>query len=69
MPEDSRRTFDSKDAPHSRLFIIAPKSLNEDDFRKAFEPFGKIEDIFVVKDRATGGNKGNFNDRSESFCC
>lgn len=59
MPEDGRRNFDSKEAPHSRLFIIGPKHLGEDDFRKAFDSFGKIEDIFVVKDRVTGDNKGN----------
>ncbi|KAJ8942354.1 hypothetical protein NQ314_010083 [Rhamnusium bicolor] len=48
----------SDDPPNSRLFIIAPKTLNEDDFRKAFEEFGNIEEIWVVKDRQTGDNKG-----------
>lgn len=48
------------DPPNSRLFVICHKSLEEDDLRKAFEKFGKIEDIWVVKDRNTGENKGNF---------
>lgn len=47
------------DPPNSRLFVICHKSLEEDDIRKAFEKFGKIEDIWVVKDRSTGENKGN----------
>ncbi|XP_054001559.1 RNA-binding protein 45 [Hylaeus anthracinus] len=46
------------DPPNSRLFVICHKSLEEDDLRKAFEKFGKIEDIWVVKDRNTGENKG-----------
>ncbi|KAJ8952485.1 hypothetical protein NQ318_003280 [Aromia moschata] len=48
----------SDDPPNSRLFIIGPKTLNEEDFRKAFEDFGTIEEIWVVKDRTTGENKG-----------
>lgn len=32
--------------------------MEEEDLRKAFEKFGKIEDIWVVKDRNTGENKG-----------
>ncbi|XP_058800716.1 RNA-binding protein 45 isoform X2 [Phymastichus coffea] len=46
------------DPPNSRLFVICHKSLEEDDLKKAFEKFGKIEDIWVVKDRTTGDNKG-----------
>ncbi|XP_008556450.1 RNA-binding protein 45 [Microplitis demolitor] len=46
------------DPPNSRLFVICHKSLEEDDLRKAFDKFGKIEDIWVVKDRNTGENKG-----------
>lgn len=49
------------DPPNSRLFVICHKSLEEDDLRKAFEKFGKIEDIWVVKDRNTGENKGNIS--------
>lgn len=49
----------SDDPPNSRLFIVGPKTLVEEDFRKAFEEFGNIEEIWVVKDRNTGENKGN----------
>lgn len=47
------------DPPNSRLFIICSKQLTEDDFRKEFSKFGKIEELWVVKDRATGERKGN----------
>ncbi|CAH1988318.1 unnamed protein product [Acanthoscelides obtectus] len=48
----------SKDSPpHSRLFIIHPKHLTADDFRKHFEPFGTIEDLYVVRERG-GDPKG-----------
>ncbi|XP_043461425.1 RNA-binding protein 45 [Leptopilina heterotoma] len=60
------------DPPNSRLFVICHKSLEEDDLRKAFEKFGKIEDIWVVKDRNTGENKGvtyiKFSKTSEAAC-
>ena len=46
------------DPPNSRLFIICHKSLEEENIRKSFEKFGRIEDIWVVKDRNTGENKG-----------
>lgn len=46
------------DPPNSRLFVICHKSLEEEELRKAFEKFGNIEDIWVVKDRNTGENKG-----------
>lgn len=40
------------------LFIICNKSNTEDDFREPFEKFGKIEEIYCVKDRSTGDSKG-----------
>ncbi|XP_017773921.1 PREDICTED: RNA-binding protein 45 isoform X2 [Nicrophorus vespilloides] len=52
------RTSSSDEPPNSRLFIIANKRLNESDFRDAFAKFGEIEDIWVVKDRRSGENKG-----------
>lgn len=44
--------------PMSRLFIICNKAHTEEDFREAFSQFGEIEDIWVVKDKFTGENKG-----------
>lgn len=45
------------DPPLSRLFIVCSKNNTEADFREAFERFGRIEDIRVLKDR-DGASKG-----------
>lgn len=42
------------------LFIICNKQNTEEDFREAFQKFGKIEEIYTIKDRNTGDNKGTF---------
>ncbi|GJQ87072.1 hypothetical protein Trydic_g6831 [Trypoxylus dichotomus] len=44
--------------PNSRLFVIGSKQLTEEDFREAFSKYGDIEEIWLVKDRATGERKG-----------
>lgn len=44
------------------LFIICNKTNTEDEFRNAFDRFGKIEEIYTIKDRATGDNKGMPNE-------
>lgn len=49
---------DGDEPPMSRLFIICNKAHTEEDFREAFSQFGEIEDIWVVKDKHTGENKG-----------
>lgn len=53
-----RNEYSDDDPPMSRLFIICNKAHTEEDFREAFSPFGEIEDIWVVKDKQTGENKG-----------
>lgn len=40
------------------LFIICNKQNTEEDFREAFQKFGKIEEIYTIKDRNTGDSKG-----------
>ncbi|KAK9693507.1 RNA recognition motif [Popillia japonica] len=56
--------------PNSRLFVIGSKQLTEEDFREAFSKYGDIEEIWLVKDRATGERKGftyvKFNKTSEA---
>lgn len=46
------------EVPYSRLFIVGPKTLQEDEVRNEFKEFGNIRDIKIVKDRTTGENKG-----------
>lgn len=43
------------------LFIICNKQNTEEDFREAFQKYGKIEEIYTIKDRNTGDNKGILN--------
>lgn len=44
--------------PMSRLFVICNKSNTEEDIRAAFEQFGEIEEVWVVRNKQTGENKG-----------
>ncbi|KAF4530017.1 hypothetical protein B566_EDAN009193 [Ephemera danica] len=46
------------DPPNSRLFIVCGKNITEKDFHDAFQKFGSIEEIWVVKDKTTGESKG-----------
>lgn len=48
----------AEEAPHSRLFIVCGKTLTADELRTVFQKHGEIEDVFLVKDRATGESKG-----------
>lgn len=48
----------SDDPPMSRLFIVGNKENTEDDLREAFNEFGELEDVWIVKDKKTGENKG-----------
>lgn len=63
----------SDDPPMSRLFIICNKANSEDDFRSAFEQFGEIEEIWVVRDKHSGENKGkpagDLQHRIACVCC
>ena len=45
--------------PNSRLFILCGKGIKEEAFKEAFEKFGTVEDIWIVKDRKTNEEKGN----------
>jgi RNA recognition motif-containing protein len=44
--------------PNSRLFIVCNKTITEEEFRTAFEKYGTIEEIWVVRDRNSGEPKG-----------
>ncbi len=46
------------DPPNSRLFIVCGKGITEEQFRESFGAFGTIEEVWVLKDRATGEPKG-----------
>ena len=42
----------------TRLFIVIPRGVEEQEVRSAFETFGEVEHVQIVKDRKTGDKKG-----------
>ena len=44
--------------PFSRVFVVCSRGHKEDDIQAAFQQFGLIEDVWMVKDRMTKENKG-----------
>ncbi|XP_052779140.1 RNA-binding protein 45-like [Mya arenaria] len=43
---------------NTRLFILTGKGVTEDTLREKFEQYGKIEDLWIVKDKRTHEDKG-----------
>lgn len=54
---------DSKEdvPPNSRLFVLHGKNATKEELQEAFEIFGKVENIWMVRDRETGEFKGEFS--------
>ncbi|XP_028325386.1 RNA-binding protein 45 [Gouania willdenowi] len=46
------------DPPNSRLFVVASRSVTEDELRNGFCSFGDIQGVWVVKDKQTKESKG-----------
>ena len=44
--------------PFSRVFVVCSKTHKEDDVKSAFQLYGAVEDVWMVKDRMTKENKG-----------
>ena len=44
--------------PFSRLFVVCSKTHTEPELRTKFEPYGSVEDVWVVKDKHTKENRG-----------
>lgn len=44
--------------PFSRVFVVCSRNHKEEDIRQAFQPYGSLEDVWMVKDRMTKENKG-----------
>lgn len=59
QPKSSKSTEDFNDeSALTRLFVVIPKGIEEMDVRKAFESYGEVEYVQIVKDRRTGEKKG-----------
>lgn len=52
------KTADVDDPPFSRLFLLIPKEMLEDELRNAFQIHGKIQDIYMVRDKRSQESKG-----------
>ena len=44
--------------PFSRVFVVCSKEHKDEEIRQAFEQYGTVEDVWMVKDRMTKENKG-----------
>lgn len=44
--------------PRSRLFVVCPRDMTQEDLRKHFEPFGNLEYCKVMTERGTNISKG-----------
>ena len=44
--------------PFSRVFVVCSRGHKEEEIQAAFQQFGQIEDVWMVKDRMTKENKG-----------
>jgi len=49
---------DDREISYNRIFILGGKDCAEADLREAFEKYGTIKDIYMVKDRKSGEPKG-----------
>ena len=52
------KTADVDEPPFSRLFLLIPKAMSEDELRQAFQIHGTIQDIYMVRDRRNQESKG-----------
>lgn len=58
MSDERRPRIDHDTPPFSRLFVVCSKNHEKQDISNAFEEFGTLQDVWLVKDRATNENKG-----------
>ena len=57
-PSTFNKAADIDDPPFSRLFLLIPKDMSEDELRQAFQVHGSIQDIHMVRDRRNQESKG-----------
>ena len=57
-PAGGEKPNNSDFPPFSRVFVVCSRNHKEEDIRAAFQSFGTLEDVWMVKDRMTKENKG-----------
>jgi len=55
---DERPRVDHHKPPFSRVFVVCSRSHTEEELRSAFEEYGEVEDVWVVKRKDTKEPKG-----------
>ena len=50
--------YRTEEPPNSRIFIIYQKGITEQEFKESFLQYGRIEDIWIVKDKTTNEERG-----------
>lgn len=50
--------MNNEEETYTRLFILGGKGCSEEQLREAFEVYGNVKNIWIVKDRATNQEKG-----------
>lgn len=63
VSESSRHSKEQNydDPPNSRLFILCGRHVTEEELKEAFDKFGTIKELWIVKEKASGESKGNYN--------
>lgn len=44
--------------PNSRLFVLHGRNTTKEELQEAFEKYGKVEDVWMVRDRESHDLKG-----------
>lgn len=55
---DERPRVDHDKPPFSRVFVVCSRSHTDEEIRGAFEQYGEVEDVWVVKHKVTKESKG-----------
>ncbi|XP_037128046.1 RNA-binding protein 45 [Syngnathus acus] len=56
--KQSTETWNLDDPPNSRLFLVASRTVTEEELRERFSVFGDVQAVWVVKDKQTKESKG-----------
>lgn len=50
--------IDVDNPPFSRIFVVCGKKHTEDAMKQAFQSFGQVEDVWIVKDKVSKESRG-----------
>ncbi len=57
---DGRHSSASRDDEpiNSRLFLLCGRNVSEEELKEAFETFGEIKELWIVKEKDSGQSRG-----------